>query len=108
MAHSLFFDDVTPDAIQAHASGLPRGFMVKNDELSTWFKSFARYNNKSSQGARGFWNKAFDGASLSVARKADDLRGGVRAQTEIPRYRSDFWAVPIRARSRISSRGTGS
>lgn len=85
VAHSLFFDDVTPEAIQAHASGLPRGFMVKTDELSTWFGSFARYNNKSSQGARGFWNKAFDGASLSVARKADDLRGGVRAQTEIPR-----------------------
>ena len=59
--------------------------MIKTDELSTWFGSFARYGNKSSQGARGFWNKAFDGSYLSVARKTQDLRGIVRAKTEIPR-----------------------
>ena len=85
VAHSLFFDEVTPEAVTAHAAGLPRGFMIKTDELSTWFGSFARYGNKSSQGARGFWNKAFDGAYLSVARKTQDLRGIVRAKTEIPR-----------------------
>lgn len=86
VAHSLFFDDVTPEAVQSNAAGLPRGFMIKTDELSTWFGSFARYNNKSSQGVRGFWNKAFDGAYISVARKSQDLRGIVRAKTEIPRF----------------------
>lgn len=84
VAPSLFFNNVTVEGIVAQVAGLPRGALLKSNELGAWFGTFDRYSGGRNGGDRFFWNEAFDGKTYEIARKGQDLRGILRTQTIIP------------------------
>jgi len=85
IAPSLYFDRTTVEAISAHMAGMPKGALLKSNELSAWFGNFDRYAQGNGDSDQAFWIEAFDGRPHKIGRKGQDLRGIVREQTTIPR-----------------------
>ncbi|TXN17303.1 DUF3987 domain-containing protein [Methylobacterium sp. WL122] len=107
VAPSLFFNNVTVEGIVAQVAGLPRGALLKSNELGAWFGTFDRYAGGRTGGDRFFWNEAFDGKTYEIARKGQDLRGILRSQTIIPHLSIGVLGGthPTMIRSLLSRRG---
>ena len=68
-----YVDDTTTEALQPVLAENPRGVMVINSELKSWFASFDRYvTSKGSDAAK--WLAIWDGTALSVDRKTGPNR----------------------------------
>lgn len=68
-----YVDDTTTEALQPVLAENPRGVMVINGELKSWFASFDRYvTSKGSDAAK--WLAIWDGTALSVDRKTGTNR----------------------------------
>lgn len=68
-----YVDDTTTEALMPILAENPRGVMVINGELKSWFASFDRYvTSKGSDAAK--WLAIWDGTALSVDRKTGTNR----------------------------------